>query len=146
LALNVALPLMVRVEPACWKMPWAMTSRLAMVSDGSRAGALSSCTTRVVTVAGTVTLVNRAWKSVLRKITVARLAPAKTTLPGKSLAWDRVMLGPAVTVKVAGAAPLRWVIAPVWVMVPVAAVALKLPRPGSQDPRIRAEPLTTWTG
>src|SRR5262249_20717411 len=73
-------------------------------------------------------------------------APAKTTEPGKSLAPVRLMVLPAVTVKVAGPAPLRWVIADVELMFPVAAVALKVPRPRSHVPRVRAVPLTTATG
>src|SRR5205085_1457045 len=139
------VPLRTRAEPGAWTMPRAVTVRLVRLSDGNTAPALSNDTVRSVTPAGTVRLATRAWKSVLRTLTVVRAAPAKTTAPGKSLAPVRLTVLPAVTVKVAAPAPFRWVMAAVEVRAPVAAVALKVPRPRSLAPRARGEPLTTAT-
>src|SRR5262249_4697266 len=88
----------------------------------------------------------RAWKSVLRTLRVVRPAPAKTTPPVKSLAPVRLMVLPAVTVKVAGPAPFRWVTAFVEVRLPVAAVAVKVQRPRASVAGGQAALLTSWRG
>src|SRR5262245_44989063 len=92
-ALKTALVATVRADPACWKMPSALTVRLVNVSVGRRTGADCWFKTRVVKEPGKVGKAGRLLS--LRRFNVVGVPRMETGPSNRLLASERLTVVPA---------------------------------------------------